>query len=90
MIVKEDIINQIDKKMEESKGLKKGFWAGILAFVLAKICHVLITFALGFIIASMFGLTRTVLSFCKIIDSPVVGLLFLIFATRFIYIKITK
>ena len=90
MIVKEDLINQIDKKMEESKGLKKGFWAGILAFVLAKICHVLITFALGFIIASMFGLTRTVLSFCKLIDNPIVGLIFLVFATRFIYIKITK
>ena len=90
MIVKEDLINQIDKKMEESTGLKKGFWAGLLAFVLAKICHVLITFAIGFIIASMFGLTKNVIAFCKIIDSPVIGLLFLVFATRFIYIKITK
>ncbi len=90
MIVKEDLINKIDKNMEESTGLKKGFWAGLLAFVLAKICHVLITFAIGFTVGSMFGFTRTVQSFCKVIDSPVVGLLFLIFATRFIYIKITK
>lgn len=90
MIVKEDLINQIDKKMEESKGLKKGFWAGILAFILAKICHVLISFALGYILGSTFGLTKTVIALCKIIDSPIIGLLFLVFVTRFIYIKITK
>ncbi len=90
MIVKEDIINKIDKVMKESKGLKKRFWAGLLAFILAKICHVLITFALGLTVGSIFGLTEGVVYFCNIIDSPLVGLLFLIFATRFIYIKITK
>jgi len=91
MIVKENLINKIDKKMGEfTKGLKKGFWAGLLAFILAKICHVLISFAIGFTIGSMFGLTKNVIAFCKIIDSPIVGLLFLVFATRFIYIKIVK
>ena len=67
MIVKENIINKIDKKMEQSTGLKKGFWAGLLAFILAKICHVLISFAIGFITIEMNqSWLRPILSFLSI------------------------
>ncbi len=90
MIVKEDLINKIDNTMGESKGMKKGFWAGLVAFVLAKITHILVTFAIGFWVGIMFGMTRTTYNICNAIDSPIVGLIYLIFVTRFIYLKITK
>ena len=90
MIVKESLINKIDRIMEESKGMEKGFWAGLVAFVLAKITHIIVTFSLGFWVASMFGATRATYNIFNAIYSPIVGLIYLIFVTRFIYIKITK
>lgn len=89
MIVKESLINKIDEIME-SKGMKKGFWAGLVAFVLAKITHILVTFAIGFWVGIMFGNTATTYNICNTIDNPIVGLIYLIFVTRFIYLKITK
>ena len=84
-------LTSIDKKIEKmSKGLKKGFWAGLLAFVLAKISHLLITLALGMWLVITFGYTQTVRQTATIIDSPIIGLIYLILVTRFIYIKITK
>jgi len=91
MILRENEIKVIDKKIEKmSKGLKKGFWAGLLAFVLAKISHLLITLALGMWLVITFGYTQTVRQTATIIDSPIIGLIYLILVTRFIYIKITK
>ena len=47
MILKEEttqqVINEIDKR---DRRLKKGFWAGLLSFVIAKITHLLVTFAI--------------------------------------------
>ena len=84
-------LTSIDKKIEKmSKGLKKGFWAGLLAFVLAKISHLLITLALGMWLVITFGYTQTVRQTATIIDNPIIGLIYLILVTRFIYIKITK
>ena len=81
----------IDKKIEKmSKGLKKGFWAGLLAFLLAKISHLLITLALGMWLVITFGYTQAVRQTATIIDNPIIGLIYLILVTRFIYIKITK
>ena len=91
MIVRENEIKVIDKKIENmSKGLKKGFWAGLLAFVLAKITHLLVTLAIGIWLVLMFGYTETVRDVAMFIDSPMVGIIYLIFVTRFIYFKITK
>jgi hydrogenase/urease accessory protein HupE len=91
MIVRENEIKVIDKKIEKmSKGLKKGFWAGLLAFVLAKITHLLVTLAIGIWLVLMFGYTETVRDVAMFIDSPMVGIIYLIFVTRFIYFKITK
>jgi len=91
MIVRENEIKVIDKKIEKmSKGLKKGFWAGLLAFVLAKITHLLVTFAIGIWLVLVFGYTETVRDVAMFIDSPMVGIIYLILVTRFIYLKITK
>ena len=72
--------------------LKRGFWAGLLSFVIAKIAHLLITFALGLFIAVLTGgkLGETAWGFINVIDSPITGIIFLILATRFIYRLITK
>jgi hydrogenase/urease accessory protein HupE len=91
MIVRENEIKVIDKKIEKmSKGLKKGFWAGLLAFVLAKITHLLVTLAIGIWLVVAFGYTETVRDVAAFIDNPIVGIIYLIFVTRFIYFKITK
>ena len=91
MIVRENESKVIDKKIEKmSKGLKKGFWAGLLAFVLAKITHLLVTLAIGIWLVVAFGYTETVRDVAAFIDNPIVGIIYLIFVTRFIYFKITK
>jgi len=72
--------------------MKKGFLTGLLSFVIAKVAHLLITGTIGFVIGMSYssspenipwGLIRT-------IDNPIVGIIFLIFATRFVYKKLTK
>jgi hypothetical protein len=91
MIIKDEQIKVIDKKIEDmSKGLKKGFWAGLLAFVFAKITHLLITFALGLWLFLMIGDGKTLLIIVNIVDNPILGLIYLVFVTRWIYILITK
>ena len=43
MIVDDKLNKEIDKKI--SRGMRPGFWAGVVAFLLAKISHLLVTFA---------------------------------------------
>jgi hydrogenase/urease accessory protein HupE len=90
MIVDDNLNNEIDKKV--SKGMKPGFFAGLVAFLLAKISHLLVTFAIGLWVAVATGgnITRGWWSFIEVVDSVWVGLFYLIFVTRFIYLKITR
>lgn len=72
--------------------MKKGFWAGLLSFIIAKVAHLLITGTIGFVIGMSYsqtpgdmpwGLIRTV-------DNPIIGIIFLIFATRYVYGRLTS
>tara|TARA_B100001093_G_scaffold478040_1_gene505872 strand:- start:6301 stop:9372 length:3072 start_codon:yes stop_codon:yes gene_type:complete len=70
--------------------MKKGFWTGLLAFIIAKVLHLIITGLLGFIFGTIIGDKPILWDIIYIIDNPLVGLVFLIFATTFIYKKLTK
>lgn len=90
MIIDEKTTEKIDNKVKDGK-MKKGFWAGLLSFLLAKISHLLITFAIGL----WFGLFMQPLgeiswAIIKLIDNPIVGVIYLIFVTRWIYFKLTR
>jgi len=89
MIVDDKLNKEIDKK--SSRGMKPGFWAGLVAFLLAKISHLLVTFAIGLWIGITSGgyLSDGWMIAIKIVDSWMVGLIYLVFVTRFIYNKIT-
>jgi hypothetical protein len=90
MIIDEKTTEKIDNKVKDGK-MKKGFWVGLLSFFLAKISHLLITFAIGL----WFGLFMQPLgeiswAIIKLIDNPIVGVIYLIFVTRWIYFKLTR
>ena len=77
-------------KVSENKGMKRGFWTGFLAFVIAKIIHLGAGFILGYLLVLAFGYTKSVRNIAEIIDNPLVGILVLIFLTRYIYFKLIK
>ena len=72
--------------------MKKGFWTGLLSFVIAKVAHLLITGTIGFIIGMSYSSTPKDMpwGFIRVIDNPIIGIIFLIFATKFVYGKLTK
>ena len=70
--------------------MKKGFLTGLLSFVIAKVAHILITGTLGFIIGMSYSPENIPWGFIRSIDNPILGIIFLIFATRFVYKKLTK
>jgi hypothetical protein len=73
--------------------MKRGFWTGLLAFVIAKVAHLLITGCIGLILGLTFGntvLEDTMWDVITILDSPGVGLIFLIFATRYTYRRLVS
>lgn len=70
--------------------MKKGFWAGLVAFVLAKISHLMITFILGLFLGITLGGGSTMWALINIIDSPILGIIYLVFSTMWIYKKITN
>jgi tetratricopeptide (TPR) repeat protein len=70
--------------------MKRGFWTGFLAFIIAKIFHLIITGAIGLILVTIIGDKPISWDIINIIDSPLFGIVFLIFATAFIYKKLTK
>lgn len=71
--------------------MEKGFWAGLLSFVLAKVAHLIITGTIGFIIGMSYTQTPEDIpwGFIRVIDNPITGIIFLIFATKYIYGKLT-
>jgi len=89
MIVDDKLNKEIDKKC--SRGMKPGFWAGLVSFLLAKISHILVTFAIGLWIGITSGgdLSGGWMLAIRVVDSWMVGLLYLVFVARFIYNKIT-
>lgn len=88
MFITEDFLKPIDNLINNK--MKKGFWAGLVAFILAKITHLLVTFALGMWLFLMIGDSKTLLTIVNIVDNPILGLIYLVFVTRWIYILITK
>lgn len=88
MIIKEDNLKWLDNLI--GKNMKRGFWAGLVAFILAKITHLLVTFAIGLWVFYFLGIGYNTVKFIQFIDSPLVGIIYLVFVTRFIYLKITK
>jgi hydrogenase/urease accessory protein HupE len=90
VILREEFIKEIDNLI--TKKMKKGFWAGLVSFILAKITHLLVTFAIGIwvVVVTDGDLSEGWYSFLRIIDSSILGIIYLIFVTRFIYLKITK
>ena len=77
-------------KVSENKGMKRGFWTGFLAFVIAKIIHFGACYILGILLVLAFGYTKSVRNIAEMIDNPIVGILVLIFLTRYIYFKLIK
>jgi len=74
------------------KKLKKGFWAGVLAFVIARFSHLLITFIIGLQIAIIYEdkiIPDSIWTTIAIIDSWIVGLMYIIPVSMYIYKKIT-
>ena len=89
MIVDDKLNKEIDKR--SSKGMKPGIWAGLLSFFLGSCQRAALTFAIGLWIGIISGgLTGTWFFVIKVVDSWIVGLLYLVFVTRFIYNKITS
>jgi membrane protein DedA with SNARE-associated domain len=72
--------------------MKKGFWTGLLSFVIAKVVHLLITGLIGFTIGLAYAQTPDDMpwGFIRVIDSPIIGIIFLIFTSIYIYGKLTK
>jgi len=70
--------------------MKKGFWTGFLAFIIAKISHLIVTAAFGYVLGMIIGNKPILWKMINIIDSPLLGIVFLVFATAFIYKKLTK
>ena len=70
--------------------MKKGFWTGCLAFFLAKITHLIVTYVIGYVLAITIGNKPILWDIINIIDNPLVGIIFLILVTTFIYKKLTK
>jgi len=73
--------------------MKRGFLTGLLSFVIAKVAHLLITFCLGFILGLTFintALEDLMWDVIIILDSPGVGIIFLILATRYTYRRLVS
>ena len=70
--------------------MKKGFWTGFLALIIAKVLHLIITGLVGLILGTIIGDKPILWDIINIIDNPLVGIVFLIFATAIIYKKLTK
>ena len=88
MILDDKTTEKIDNKVKNGK-MKKGFWAGLLAFFLAKITHLIITFCIGLWFSLfMQPLGEVSWAIIRFIDSPIVGIVYLIFVTRWIYFKL--
>jgi tetratricopeptide (TPR) repeat protein len=68
--------------------MKRGFWTGLIAFILAKVSHYVITLTIGYVLGSIIGDEPILWDILKITDSPLLGIIYLIIATRFIYKKL--
>lgn len=77
-------------------GRKPGFLTGLLAFLIAKVSHLLVTFAIGFVIGLFYSftnngiITSSAWNFIKLLDSALVGLIYLIAVTPYFYKELQK
>jgi|TARA_R110000782_G_scaffold168261_1_gene260345 hypothetical protein len=72
--------------------MKKGFWTGLLSFAIAKVAHLVITGLIGFTIGLAYIQTPEDMPWglIRVIDSPIIGITFLIIASMYIYGKLTN
>ena len=72
--------------------MKKGFWTGLLSFAIAKVAHLVITGLIGFTIGLAYTQTPEDMPWglIRVIDSPIIGITFLIIASMYIYGKLTN
>ena len=82
------VLDTNQTKVSEKKGMKRGFLTGLLAFVIAKITHLAVGFVLGFFLVLVFGYTKSVKRIAEFIDNPIIGIIILIFLTRYIYFRL--
>lgn len=82
------VLDTNQTKVSEKKGMKRGFLTGLLAFAIAKITHLAVGFVLGFFLVLVFGYTKSVKRIAEFIDNPIIGIIFLIFLTRYIYFRL--
>ena len=72
--------------------MKKGFLAGFVSVIIAKISHYIITFAIGCCVGYSYrsNIDDLPMEFLEFLDNPILGLIFITFASIFIYKKLTK
>lgn len=68
--------------------MKRGFWTGLVAFILAKMSHYVITFTIGYVLGRTISNQPILWDIVKIIDNPLLGIIYLIIVTIFIYKKL--
>ena len=76
--------------IEKINIMKKGFLAGLVSVIIAKISHYTLTYAIGYCIGYSYRYNTNDLpiGFIELIDNPILGLIFIAFVAIFIYKKI--
>ena len=62
--------------------MKRGFWTGLVAFILAKVSHYVITFTIGYVLGNTIGDQPILWDIIKIIDNPLIAIVYLIILTK--------
>ena len=65
--------------------MKRGFWTGFLAFIIAKIFHLIITGAIGLILVTIIGDKPISWDIINIIDSSLFGIVFFDVSLRYVW-----
>ena len=72
--------------------MKKGFLAGLVSVIIAKLFHYIVTYTIGYSVGYSYRYNADDLpmGFLELIDNPILGLIFVAFVAIFIYKKLTK
>tara|TARA_X000000368_G_scaffold407716_1_gene387466 strand:+ start:1044 stop:1295 length:252 start_codon:yes stop_codon:yes gene_type:complete len=72
--------------------MKKGFLAGFISLLIAKVLHYIVTYSLGYCIGYYYrnNIDDLPWGFIELMDGPIVGIIFLVLVSIFIYKKLTS
>jgi uncharacterized membrane protein len=72
--------------------MKKGFLAGLVSVIIAKLFHYIVTYTIGYSVGYSYRYNADDLpmGFLELIDNPILGLIFIAFVAIFIYKKLTS